>query len=364
MNVQNLPQVPVVERVDINELHKKFQEYGKNVRAWIRKCKMLLPQIRDEEVWRKKGFGSIYEYAAKLAGMSRASVDDALWIMDKIQDKPNLQKVAEKKGLNCVRPVANIVTNETDTFWAEKAQKMSRHTLATYVREHKSEHCDPQELEDGCSFEKSRTGPSQKVRTMKSIYMKLDVKTIERMKKMKGEKEWDELLNKMLDVVEGLECGGGHEGQKVIDEGGDGTGEREVAQESGVDTQVDRNKEVTKKPKPVNTGRRHVPAKIKKYVTKQTSGLCAYPGCVKPYDILHHTKRFAIDPTHDPETLKPLCKAHERLAHAGLIESEEEEPVVDDGGEFKVNWSVRKQADMSHPKRRVDEVVNQYYMRE
>ena len=53
---------------------------------------------------------------------------------------------------------------------------------------------------------------------------------------------------------------------------------------------------------------------------------CAFPGCTKPYKILHHTKRFALTNEHEAESLQPLCKAHENLAHLGLIEHEEQNP--------------------------------------
>ena len=52
-------------------LHARFVNYGRNAREWTRKCVILLPEIERERVWEKKGFESIYVYAAKLAGMSR-----------------------------------------------------------------------------------------------------------------------------------------------------------------------------------------------------------------------------------------------------------------------------------------------------
>src|SRR3989344_8487685 len=107
------------------ELHKLFKKYGANAREWLRKCALLLPEIDRRKIWKRHGCGSIYEYAAKLAGMSRASVDDALWVLEKIADKPALKQVAEERGINCVRPVATIATQETAQFWADKVQAMS-----------------------------------------------------------------------------------------------------------------------------------------------------------------------------------------------------------------------------------------------
>lgn len=169
------------------------------------------------------------------------------------------------------------------------------------------------------SFQKSCTSTSQNPenRITKSIYMKLNVKTIERLKQIKGEKEWDELLNDILDVME-------------------------VTSEIRCEAI----------PEPVNTGKRYIPAKIKKYVIAKTSGLCAYPGCSKPYEILHHTTRFGIDSTHHPDTLVPLCKAHERLAHTGLIEGEES---------TVANWGIKLNEDTKNAKHKIDQKVNQHY---
>lgn len=176
------------------------------------------------------------------------------------------------------------------------------------------------------------------------------------MKKLKRDDDWDKLLNKMLDVYEDKE--------KTV--------EAKSPDELG-------------KPAPINTSKRYVPVKIKRHVIRQTSGLCAYPGCTKPYEILHHTERFALNGTHDPDTLRPLCKAHERLAHKGLIENEEGCPVefiaggcggnlsdieksgivgmaVGDKAGVKINWSLLAEPDTNNPKYEIDKKTNEYYM--
>src|SRR3990170_8617878 len=81
------------DKLVINQLHQQFSEYGKNAKEWLRKCALLLPEIAEKQVWRRKGFSSIYEYAAKLAGMSRSSVDEALRVLSRIEDKPALQEL-------------------------------------------------------------------------------------------------------------------------------------------------------------------------------------------------------------------------------------------------------------------------------
>jgi len=115
-------------------LHVQFSRYGRNAREWMRKCVLLLPEIERSRVWNKKGFGSIYEYAAKLAGMSRETVNDSLRVLKKIEDKPLLKEVVEEKGIRIVKAIVNLVDDSNEKFWAEKAKTMSLHTLEVYKK--------------------------------------------------------------------------------------------------------------------------------------------------------------------------------------------------------------------------------------
>lgn len=310
-------------------IHGQFVEYGRNAHEWLRKCALLLPQIERKEIWRKKGFGSIYEYAAKLAGMSRSSVSEALRVLKRIEDKPELRKVVEVFGIQRVRPVAGIATAETAAFWAEKARDMSKHTLETYVREYRKEFLPGEELTDQ---EKSTwlgtanldqttlqnqaaisgTAPKAEITTQQKqrIEMELDLEIAQKLLKLKGAGDWNALMKNLL-------------------------AEREEKLEQ-------------KKPQPIATKSRHIPTRIERFVLEKTNGQCAYPGCTKPHESLHHTQRFALEKIHDPDRLAPLCEEHERIAHLGLIENEEEP---------SENWRLRKTYDPTHYKRQVDELV-------
>ncbi|MBI5152002.1 hypothetical protein HZA39_00545, partial [Candidatus Peregrinibacteria bacterium] len=71
----------------------------------------------------------------------------------------------------------------------------------------------------------------------------------------------------------------------------------------------------------------------------------------KPYEILHHTKRYALTRAHNPDTLVPLCKAHEQLAHLGLIENE---------GSAPSEWRLREQSNETSEKYKIDKLVTRY----
>lgn len=277
----------------MKDIHEQFVFYGKKAREWMRKCELLLPEIERRRIWKKRGYKSVYEYAAKLAGMSTRKVDDCLWILRKIEDKPAILKVAEEKGLNSVRPIATLATQENEKFWAEKARLMSQQTLRSYSKE----------------FRVNPKAQPGKV----AIQMELDPKIADKLRKIKGDGDWNSLMEEFLKLREG--------------------------------------KLEKEKPEPVETDSRHIPNKIKKYVLELTNHKCAYPNCNKDAEHFHHTNRFALDKKHDPDTIVPLCKNHHSLAHLGLIENEEKRP------DF---WHAKLQPDTTSPKYKIDELIMEY----
>jgi hypothetical protein len=73
---------------------------------------------------------------------------------------------------------------------------------------------------------------------------------------------------------------------------------------------------------------RYIPASVRKFLHLQYGGICAFPGCHLQAEILHHTRRFSLHPGHEPDHLVPLCKSHEAIAHAGLIQDEEKDSLI------------------------------------
>ncbi|OGC81903.1 MAG: hypothetical protein A2788_01030 [Candidatus Abawacabacteria bacterium RIFCSPHIGHO2_01_FULL_46_8] len=174
------------DKLVINQLHQQFSVYGKNAKEWLRKCALLLPEIVEKQVWRRKGFSSIYEYAAKLAGMSRYSVDEALRVLNLLEDKPVLKQLVAEIGINRVKPVAAVATSDTQEFWAEKARVMPKNVLETYVHDYRLE---------------SLPGPeSQPVKINVSLKLKPDL--AKRLEKLKTEGNIEVLLERFLAEVE------------------------------------------------------------------------------------------------------------------------------------------------------------------
>jgi len=252
------------------KIHQQFSEYGRNAREWTRKCVLLLPEIERRQIWRKKGCGSIFEYAAKIAGMSRSTVEEALRVLKRIEDKPLLMQLLEEKGLQRVRPIAAIASVENQEFWAQKAKSMGKTALETYVKDFRLEFL-----------------PREETQSVK-VTMELEPKLAAQLEKLRGEGTWNELMEKLLAV--------------------------EVKEKQ------------RERPEPVQTKSRHIPMSIQNYLEERTGGLCAHPTCTRSATSLHHTQRWALEKVHDPARLQPLCTGHERIAHLGLIENEEADP--------------------------------------
>ncbi|PIR54686.1 hypothetical protein COU74_05370 [Candidatus Peregrinibacteria bacterium CG10_big_fil_rev_8_21_14_0_10_36_19] len=256
-------------------LHNQFSEYGKNAKEWLRKCALMLPKINRHRIWEKKGFSSIYEYAAKIAGMSRFQVQDALRIMHHIENKPAILKVAQTKGLNAIRPIAAIATTENQELLAEKANSMSKNTLETWVRDIRQEFCT--------STESIQKKPIDKP---KQVQFSLPAEIVEKLEQLKGQQTWEEIFKEFIKYKE---C-------------------------------------QPQKPEPIRTNSRHIPTSISKYVKHRASGLCEHPHCNKEAAELHHTIPFSLHKVHDPDLIRHICKDHHSIAHHGLISNQEFSP--------------------------------------
>ena len=52
------------------ELYEKAVMYGRNALLWRQRFMGLLPEVQRRGLYAKKGFGSVFEFAFKLAGLS------------------------------------------------------------------------------------------------------------------------------------------------------------------------------------------------------------------------------------------------------------------------------------------------------
>ena len=281
-------------------VHRQFSDYGRNAKEWLRKCALLLPEINRRQIWKKRGCGSIYEYAAKVAGMSKHSVDEALWVVRKIETQPELVKLFERKGLRAVRPFVSLLTPETVSFWAEKGTILPTRSLETYSKNYREE------------LTRARKSEHEKPAKEK-ITLDLSPELARKLQQVAKRADFESIVNRIIQEIE--------------------------------------KHDAAEKPQSVATPSRHIPAEIDRYVRARTNDLCAFPACTKKGTSIHHTQRWALENIHDPDRLHLLCTAHERIAHNGLIENEDQAPE---------NWRLKTKADSLEPKAAIDRLVGLY----
>ena len=115
------------------ELFDLCQKYGGNAKIWQRKFAALLPEVDKRKLWKRKGFYSIYDFAARLGGVTTRIVDEVLTLDKKLEDKPLLKAQVEKQGWSKVSIAARIPVKEEEAV--KMVETLSRKTLEVYAHE-------------------------------------------------------------------------------------------------------------------------------------------------------------------------------------------------------------------------------------
>ena len=252
-----------------NEYYTLFKKKGAIATKAKNEFIAMIPRIYHNKIYKNKGFGSIYECAAKIGSVSHRVVDEILRLDKKLEDKPKTKSKIAAVGLSKVKAVANTVTKETDAEWSQKVTKLTRSALETQVRDIKN------------SIPGDRIpNTTQEVvfdNEFENFSVKLDPKIILKLKQLKNKMpkgtNWNEVFEKLL------------------------PGEPKPQ----------------KNPKASNPKSRAVPAQKRREALNKSSGLCSAPGCNKPATEIHHKKPWSIFRSH--KDLEALCKGHHELAH-------------------------------------------------
>ena len=292
--------------MDDSTLYKLCQEYGNNARMWSRKFAALLPEVAKRQLYSKHGFHSIFEFAAKLAGMNRKSVEEVLRTYSKVEDRPLLKAQIEEFGWSKIRVITPLIETVEETKLVEMVKTLPRSALAECV----------QNLRPATQSEK--TDPT--CWEFETITFKVDQKTALEFRKFQQKLEKETKAKMPFGKVL----------QKLLE---------------GVKPETIKPRK-TKAPQKVT---RYIPAETKRETVARHNGKCAFPNCNKPYQEIHHPHRFAIKKSH--ENIVPLCKNHHHIAHAGLVKNEEQVPAL---------WSVKTERDWNDYKSRVDVMVKRY----
>ena len=219
-------------------------------------------------------FGSIFEFAFRLGGLSEAQVREVLCLEKRFLDKPALHTalVEGRVSVNKLVRVVSIATPENEEELAGKVQLLSQRAMDTLVRdERKSE---------------AANGLAEPLFDPKSLCAQTFKLSPEVMEKLNCLQEKGQDVNAIL-----LEL----------------LAQREDAIE-------EQKEELAAELQPTNS--RYIPVNVRRILQREHGKKCSMPTCTKAAQEIHHTQRFSLSRTHDPRYLAPLCREHHQLAHA------------------------------------------------
>lgn len=324
-----------VQNLSDRQLYEICKKWGAAVLEARRKFAGLLPEVyrREQAAWarggswvRKRGFSCLYEFAARLAGMSRDKVDEVIRTDKRFEDKPILRAalVSGEVSLNKLARVVSIATVENQREILGRVQALSKSALDVFVKDYKlqNEKLDglgkPQNAQislygqnenantwptegiaktrsEPCGQEQPKMEPTQDGQVLsKKVPVNLDEDIA---------KELMEMQSKNIDVNRLL--------REFLRE------RKEKLQREQSEIAEKQSKERDDRAIIGYPAKRYVPIEVRRVVFDQFGDRCSAPGCGKPAKNLHHEKGFAKDQCHDPSYLKPLCRGHHELAHAG-----------------------------------------------
>lgn len=314
----------ILDNLSDQKLLELSQYYGKQARIWRQKFAGLLPEINRRKLYIKKGCASIFEFAAKLAGMSEEQVRNVLNLDKKFATTPVLHSmlINGTVSVNKLIRITSVVTQANESFWAQQAQQLPQSALETLVRDTKIQENSRTNMknyqhtgsdnyqgntENGfqqtflpgealrtqrLSTQNTRPGKSATVTNQATTELRLSPQLKQRLLELQQKGiDINQLLEQFLDEREA----------EIEQE------KQAIAEKEAVDS-IDQH--TTKKPS------RYIPIKIKKLLTKEHGTLCSVPTCQKPSQAIHHTQRFSLVPSHDPRYLAPLCNNHHIIAHS------------------------------------------------
>lgn len=260
-------------------LYDLCREYGGKARFWRQKFTGLLPEVERRRLFEKKGFGSVFEFAKKLAGLSEEQVRLALSLDESFENKPCLRAclINGEVSIHKLVRVRAVATEENQEFLAQQAAILSRGALEVFVRDLKQEGkvLPVQKSLSESGMVKNENLTAQIPPLSEEVVKKLTV-----------------LHTRGFDVNAVL--------LELLEKR-----EQEIAEEK-LAVAVECEK----------TSSRYIPVRVRRVVEQEHGTVCSMPACARPSQNLHHTQRFALAQRHDPRYLAPLCKNHHQIAHS------------------------------------------------
>lgn len=310
-----------------DELFDLCKKYGAQAQLWRRKFVGLLPEVFRRRVYLEKGYGSIFEFAAKLGGVSVEQVRLALNLERRFDDKPELKKllVEGEVSINKLARVASIASAENHGELAGAVRVLPMLALDTLVRDERKTTGTSNALNTSSTLGAgSDDGNTDSVNKGAAGEMDLD-------EKRAADCDYNERTNRIVSPVQrALFNNDGLCAQTLefeIDR--DVLAELNELHGKGIDVNgllremLERRKvEIAEEKEQIAADigmakSRYVPVKVLRVLTREHGTRCSAPGCGKLAVQNHHTNRFGISRNHDPRFMAPFCKGHHIIAHLG-----------------------------------------------
>jgi hypothetical protein len=143
------------QKLSDQDLFFLCKKWGKLAILARRKFIGLIPEVNRRKLYEKKGFSSIYHFAAVLAGVSHDQVDIAIRLYRQLEGMEVLQSAMAKGeiGINKLARIASIATPKNQAELLEKAKILSKAALDVFVKDLKNENLAIQEIKNNEIFE-------------------------------------------------------------------------------------------------------------------------------------------------------------------------------------------------------------------
>jgi hypothetical protein len=263
----------IVENLSDFELLKQCEEFGKAAILARQKFIGLLPEVNKRELYKKRGCKSIYEFAAKLAGLSVDQVKRVINLEKKLEDKPIMHEalVNGDVSANKLERVVSVATPENESKILETTKILPQRTLEVWARDLKNE-STPNLLSEEKSVH------------VHELNFHLPDEVVDELNRLNEQgQDMGKILSEFLVWRE----------QKIEQE----------------------KQEISKQVEAEPARTRYIPARTRRVVLEEYGKKCSAPGCKKPSMEIHHTLPFAITRRHDPQFMAPLCREHHQIAH-------------------------------------------------
>ncbi len=313
------------------EIHKMFLQIGRDRNGLTNKLKAMLPEINRRKIYREHNCDSIYEYAGKFGGLSRAVVESVLKLEKKLEAMPELFGLVETEGSAKVALIANLATPENAPQLADKVKNMSKRAVTEMAKEMRGRKNGEESIS-----EKSPCQASQKItiyldEEMQFLFLKLKQK----LKISSNKRTMKEILQKMIkqefpkisEDFPGPACPVGRKKSAKIPSVSEkspeiftATKKATLAQKSRTGETITATKTITSTSNndPIkNIRSRPISAQEKRQSLQAHNYRCGYPGCNKPHSDFHHVQPFSRTFSH--QNIVPLCKEHHEFMHNGLV---------------------------------------------